>query len=258
MKDLLKQFYKQNSSAKAISLSAESKQKIKANLMANLNEPKIILVEKQNTGFSWVSIRSFLFKTYVTVPLVLLFLVAGSAVASANALPGDTLYPLKRGVETVSVIIAPTQDAKTDLRVYYAKKRIAELDALKKLGAIANNSTSDNSTSDQSQINNPTTPHESTNTNTTSITQDNSKLTREPVTTIPKNVKRTRVINPQIQKQIEDDANDAQKLLEDNKTHIEQEEKEEQEREHRGFIDGFKVEQQNIDLQSNLKTHRDN
>lgn len=60
--------------------------------------------------------------------------VGGLFAASANSLPGDALYPLKRSVEALSLSIAPSNSLKRSLQSSYEKRRVAEAERLLSLG----------------------------------------------------------------------------------------------------------------------------
>lgn len=237
MKDLLKQFYNSNSPARAVNLPKETKQKIKFSLLS-----KIANMEKNNmpqqSGFPWINLKTLFLKSYVVLPLALLFLIGGSAIASANALPGDTLYPVKRGVEKVSVLIAPTEKEKTELKVKFAKKRIAELETLKQRGAIIQTS---NKPKDDG---NPTAKPKDDDTKVSSDDNGRSKF---------KSPRGNSQLTPAIQKQIEDDAEEAHRLLDDNQRRIEREREDERENEEEGLDEGFRIQQED----SHLKTNSD-
>lgn len=55
---------------------------------------------------------------------------AATAVASTNALPGDTLYDVKRAVEQVQLALAPTELAKGERYLAIASTRLAEVQAM--------------------------------------------------------------------------------------------------------------------------------
>jgi len=64
---------------------------------------------------------------------VFLFSVVGSVSvvgASAQALPGDTLYPVKLTVEKVQLSLALSDQSRADLRVEFAGRRLEEMVAL--------------------------------------------------------------------------------------------------------------------------------
>lgn len=60
--------------------------------------------------------------------------VVPAAVASSSSVPGDALYPLKRGIEQVRVIAATSPEAEAATRTDIAYARLEELDALLQTG----------------------------------------------------------------------------------------------------------------------------
>lgn len=60
--------------------------------------------------------------------------VIPATVASTSSVPGDPLYPLKRGIEQVRVIAATSPEAEAAARTDIAYARLEELDALLKSG----------------------------------------------------------------------------------------------------------------------------
>ena len=129
MKDSLKQFYKEQSSTKSVQLSSDAKQRVKANVMMNLG--KVIDEPHPKTSF-W---SGFLLKSYVLTPIIILLFVSGATLVSANSIPGDVLYPVKRKAEDVRIFITPTESRKSELKTEFAKKRLHEFDELKKRGS---------------------------------------------------------------------------------------------------------------------------
>jgi hypothetical protein len=138
MNDKLKQFYKNNQ--EQTSFSSEAKQRAKDKTFSRLTEP---LPEKKISFW-----RVFVFKTYVIVPLILVIFITGTTVTSANAIPGDFLYPVKRKVESTRVLLAPTQDSKLNLQINFAEKRFQELDQVKDENLIGPQVASEQQTSD--------------------------------------------------------------------------------------------------------------
>jgi molecular chaperone DnaK (HSP70) len=121
MNEKLKQFYKDNQ--KQISFSSEAKARAKDKIFSRLSEPQ----PEENQSF-WVSVKHFSFKAYVLTPVLLVVIIFSTTVASANTVPGDLLYSVKRQVETVRVRFAPTPEAKLNLQVNFAEKRLQELE----------------------------------------------------------------------------------------------------------------------------------
>jgi len=61
--------------------------------------------------------------------LILILVITGAARASANSLPGDLLYPVKRAVEHGRLALV-SDDSEPALRVEFAGRRIDEFDSL--------------------------------------------------------------------------------------------------------------------------------
>lgn len=71
--------------------------------------------------------------------LMALALLAGSvgvAYAAGEALPGDSLYGLKRGIERVALTISPTDDGDARLLLRHADRRVDELGQLLQSGRL--------------------------------------------------------------------------------------------------------------------------
>jgi hypothetical protein len=71
--------------------------------------------------------------------IALLFLILSSSgllVASAESLPGDTLYPLKRAVEDVRIRMTPGEDQKKTIEAGINHLRLLEVNELIKLGKV--------------------------------------------------------------------------------------------------------------------------
>lgn len=62
--------------------------------------------------------------------VVLLILSTGAVVASAKALPGEPLYPIKTAVEQWQLALTPSEAAVTRLHIAYASRRLQEATAL--------------------------------------------------------------------------------------------------------------------------------
>ena len=61
-------------------------------------------------------------------------LLGGAAVtASASALPGEILYPVKRAVERIELVIHSDPASRAQLHIEFAQRRLAELSALQAL-----------------------------------------------------------------------------------------------------------------------------
>lgn len=83
------------------------------------------LRDEASRSRSWPSRPRFIF-SFVSV--LVLILIAGAALlpTSADALPGDALYPLKRAGESVRLLLAPPSE-KGDLRLQLEDERNSEV-----------------------------------------------------------------------------------------------------------------------------------
>lgn len=72
-------------------------------------------------------LRSWRFAA-IPILVVALFFITGNGLlaASARSLPGDALYPLKRSVEGISLLLAPTSHIKTEIQKIISTRRITE------------------------------------------------------------------------------------------------------------------------------------
>jgi anti-sigma-K factor RskA len=67
----------------------------------------------------------------VVAAVLVVILIGGSAVmASANSLPGDTLYPVKTATEKARVFLTPGDETKASLHIKFAECRLREMEAL--------------------------------------------------------------------------------------------------------------------------------
>lgn len=74
----------------------------------------------------------FLF-SFVSILVVLLIAGAALVPASAGAIPGDTLYPVKRGIESMRLILA-SESGESQLRRQFEKERNSEVYEMLKTG----------------------------------------------------------------------------------------------------------------------------
>lgn len=65
--------------------------------------------------------------------LALALVFSGLGVASASALPGDALYNIKRGIESVQMALVFTDEQEAGLLVQFAQERVEEIEALSQL-----------------------------------------------------------------------------------------------------------------------------
>jgi hypothetical protein len=66
----------------------------------------------------------------LSVVLALVIMGGGTVAASTNSLPGDLLYPVKTTTERVQVFFTFGKEAKANLYIRFAERRIAEIEAL--------------------------------------------------------------------------------------------------------------------------------
>lgn len=131
MNDKLKQFYKNFSGKNQNALSLDAKQRVKNKVLQRLSEVPEELPESVSM---WSKLRHSMFmKSYVLAPLLLVLFVISATAVSANAVPGDVLYPIKRQVETARILLAPTPEAKLELELNFAEERIHELEKVQTL-----------------------------------------------------------------------------------------------------------------------------
>ncbi|NIM94898.1 MAG: hypothetical protein GTO18_14450 [Anaerolineales bacterium] len=87
----------------------------------------------KGNSFSWFGLPRLVTGSLIAFALVILS-AATLLTASAQAIPGDRLYPLKRTAEQVSLSVAPSQSLKRSLQKSYAKRRTDETKALLLVG----------------------------------------------------------------------------------------------------------------------------
>lgn len=109
-------------------VSYEAQQRSRTNLLAHTAR-----LRKERRKTLWFGLPKL---AAATLGVVILFFmgVGGLFVASANSLPGDTLYPFKRSVEALSLNIAPSSSLKRSLELSYEKRRQTEAERLIMLG----------------------------------------------------------------------------------------------------------------------------
>ncbi len=90
------------------------------------------LREHKRPQKSWVSDFVFLRLklSRVLATLVIMVLLIGLVRGSAQAIPGETLYPVKKATETVEKILAVSQENKVKVGIKHAKRRLTEVQIL--------------------------------------------------------------------------------------------------------------------------------
>lgn len=116
--------------AKSVRLTDAEKRSMRAALQEKMHlEP---LRGTQSPWSSWVVMSRF------AVPSIAVLLIcAGTAYAAEGALPGDLLYPIKTNInEPVEVALAVTPQAKAEVEVRLAERRVAEAQTLALRGTL--------------------------------------------------------------------------------------------------------------------------
>ncbi len=138
MKKFPKTIQNQFKDLKDIQLSEDSKNLLKQQLLSELD----FGVSKNNSSASFFAILALYFQEAIRrislKPLGMVILVAGIIVgpgiatvsAARSSLPGDTLYPLKRSLETVELSFAFTEKKKATKEVGQIANRLTELNRI--------------------------------------------------------------------------------------------------------------------------------
>lgn len=127
MKAKLIQFHKQH--ARLQELSPEAQDRVRQRILS-----RITLEPREDTKTSgWAYDRHFhvfRFAYIVTAVFVTVIATGATAYVSADALPGDFLYPIKRTVENARFMLATSEDSKIKLQVRFTEKRLHELETI--------------------------------------------------------------------------------------------------------------------------------
>jgi hypothetical protein len=147
MDNPLKKFYNDRFRGDA-DFSMADQERLKAKIFDRLGETVSTAAEATTAG-QWIGWRRIFTRSYVIVPLVCVLFLTGTGIVSAKALPGDPLYVVKRKIEDARVFIAPSEEAKEELQVNFAEKRLEELEKLRGLEVSKEEvSTEDNNSKD--------------------------------------------------------------------------------------------------------------
>jgi len=93
-------------------------------------QPRPIATKPRNRLQLFRSLRPAYAITCVVLVLVLLLSGLGVTTASAQALPGDMLYSVKRGVEEIRLVLSITVPGDVDLLAQFTQERLDELEKL--------------------------------------------------------------------------------------------------------------------------------
>jgi hypothetical protein len=232
MNEQLKKFYKDNAQVKSVSLSTEAKSKVKTAIFANLkNEPQIVEPVSLLENF-----RNLFLRSYVVIPLALILLVGGTTIVSADSIPGDILYPVKRKVEDVRLYVAPTNESRSELEIEFSKKRIEESEKLRSRQKKINKVEIKDTGEEEDAIDGVNEEKNNNNDNSSQRTKDDKKSQPED---------RAR----QIQIRANKDAEEALERLEKFQRKFEEEKREERSEELKFEIEQYKKQQELIEEQ---------
>ena len=132
----LKQLIRQ---AKNIKLSHEEKSSIKDSLLNFISENPVRPGTEPRLGYgSNIFLTKLNFASAMAIFLIITVLVGGGvAVGAGNALPGDTLYPVKVGInEEVQGWLSVSEEAKANWEVERAQRRLEEAETLATDGSL--------------------------------------------------------------------------------------------------------------------------
>jgi len=101
--------------------------KRKINLTKKLPDRENIVTKRIDYRYRLQNLKRRIVMTWVVIVTTILSLISGTGVvyASNDALPGDTLYPVKTWVENIQLAIAP-EDVDTGLHMRFAEHRVDE------------------------------------------------------------------------------------------------------------------------------------
>ncbi|MFA5866436.1 MAG: DUF5667 domain-containing protein [Actinomycetota bacterium] len=105
-----------------------------AGFMAEARERLLDAVAKEPESARVIRFRPrrLVIRTLAAV-VALLLLMTGVGFASTDSLPGDALYPIKRGIEEARLRVTRNDEAKANLYLEIAGRRLNESEALKRL-----------------------------------------------------------------------------------------------------------------------------
>ena len=87
-------------------------------------------------GFSSMSPLAGRLVLVVAITGLLILFSSGLVITSAKSLPGDSLYPVKRVVEDISVRLVPNREVRSEYEINYSQQRVVEVKRLIELKRI--------------------------------------------------------------------------------------------------------------------------
>ena len=101
----------------------------KARIEARVLSPKVVPFKRRTS-------HRVLFRSIAAVLVMVMFIGAGTTWASEDALPGETLYPVKRFVEDTRLSLTTSESEEVDLRLAFTQRRLDEFDQLLDEGVV--------------------------------------------------------------------------------------------------------------------------
>jgi hypothetical protein len=95
--------------------------------MAEVYERRSARLSRPQRRWFWAPVLQRGFATAAIVTALIVFLLGGTGIVSANSLPGDPLYGVKLASENVRIWFTPDLEDRLLLRDYYESLRVAEV-----------------------------------------------------------------------------------------------------------------------------------
>jgi hypothetical protein len=127
-----------------LTLRPEASRQIEARLRQKLRAQKPAAARQRTSTLRWA--------LPLALTISLLFGMVGTVAASADSVPGNVLYPVKRAGETVQVVLTPASE-QASLHTSLAQRRLDEIIALSELGNVDSNLLSDLTTETETALN---------------------------------------------------------------------------------------------------------
>lgn len=138
MKITQEQFNKAKETFSKRSLNNSEKNLILSNIYSEVTKQKGVIVSPFGSYFAFLRQKAFVVVVAIAV------LISGVSYASAQSLPGDSLYKIKVNLlEPTSLAFAFGEDSKNEYKISLLRERVDELKELKKRGEINEKSKND-------------------------------------------------------------------------------------------------------------------
>ncbi len=106
-----------------------TRHRVQARVLRRVREPRPAARRRPSTGRRSLILRPAFAIAGLLVALLLTF-STGVAYAAESTLPGDALYPVKRGLETAQLALSATTAGDTALTASFVDRRLAEIETL--------------------------------------------------------------------------------------------------------------------------------